>query len=79
MDRAKVIIFIRHHLHKDLKIKYLTIKDSLILWNNLRERYKHQKSVILLKARYEWINLRLQDFKSVTEYNSTLFKMSSKL
>ena len=79
MDRAKVIIFIRHHLHKDLKIKYLTIKDSLILWNNLRERYKHQKSVILLKARYEWINLRLQDFKSVTEYNYTLFKISSKL
>jgi hypothetical protein len=78
-DRAKAMIFIRHHLHEELKTKYLTVKDSLILWNNLRERYEHQKSVILPRARYEWINLRLQDFKSVAEYNSALFKISSKL
>ena len=78
-DRAKAMIFIRHHIHEELKTKYLTIKDPLILWNNLRERYEHQKPVILPKARYEWINLRLQDFKSVIEYNSALFKMSSKL
>jgi hypothetical protein len=73
------MIFIRHHLHEELKTEYLTIKDPLILWNNLRERYEHQKSVILSKARYEWINLRLQDFKSVTEYNSALFKIRSRL
>ena len=42
-DCAKAIIFIRHHLHEKLKTEYLTVKDSLILWNNLRERYKHQK------------------------------------
>jgi hypothetical protein len=78
-DRAKLMIFIRHYLHEELKTKYLTIKDPLILWNNLRERYEHQKSVTLPKARYEWINLRLQDFKSVAEYNSTLVKISSKL
>ena len=58
-DHAKPMIFIRHHLHEELKTEYLIIKDPLILWNNLRERYKHQKSVILPKARYEWINLRL--------------------
>jgi hypothetical protein len=78
-DRVKAMIFIRHHLHEELKTEYLTIKDPLLLWNNLRERYRHQKSIILLKTRYEWINLRLQDFKSVTEYNSALFKISSKL
>ena len=58
-DRAKAMIFIRYHLYVKLKTEYLTIKDLLILWNNLRERYEHQKSVILPKARYEWINLRL--------------------
>jgi hypothetical protein len=78
-DRAKTMIFIRHHLHEELKTEYLTIKDPLILWNNLRERYEHQKSIILPKARYEWIHLRLQDFKNVAEYNSVLFKISSKL
>ena len=78
-DRTKAMIFIRHHLHEELKTEYLTIKDPLILWNNLRERYEHQMSVIFPKARYEWINLRLQDFKSVIEYNSALFKIILKL
>lgn len=27
-------------------------------------------------ARYDWINLRLQDFKSVAEYNSALLKIT---
>jgi hypothetical protein len=40
-DRAKAMIFICHHLHEELKTEYLTVKDPLILWNNLRERYKH--------------------------------------
>ena len=35
--------------------------------------------MILLKARYDWMHLRLQDFKSFSEYNSTLFKISSQL
>jgi hypothetical protein len=39
----------------------------------------HQKTVILPKARYDWMHLRLQDFKSVSEYNSALFKISSQL
>ena len=30
-DHAKSMIFIRHHLHKELKIEYLTVKDPLIL------------------------------------------------
>ena len=35
--------------------------------------------MILPKARYDWMHLRLQDFKSVSEYNSALFKTSSQL
>ncbi|XP_058208289.1 uncharacterized protein LOC131321309 [Rhododendron vialii] len=76
-DCAKAMIFIRHHLHEDLKSEYLTVKDPLNLWNNLKERYGHQKAVILPNARYCWLNLRLQDYKSVSEYNSTLFKIVS--
>jgi hypothetical protein len=54
-DRVKAMIFIRYHLHEELKTEYLTVKNPLILWNNLRERYEHQKSIILTRARYEWI------------------------
>ena len=77
--KAKAMIFLRHHLHEDLKVEYLTVKDPQILWQNLKERYDHQKTVVLPKARNDWHNLRLQDFKSVTEYNSAMFKITSRL
>ncbi|KAI9381208.1 hypothetical protein POPTR_015G070400v4 [Populus trichocarpa] len=66
-DRIKAMIFIHYHLYKGLKIE----------WQNLRERYDHQKFIILSQARYDWLHLRLQDFKSVSEYNSAPFKITS--
>ncbi|XP_017604257.1 uncharacterized protein LOC108451032 [Gossypium arboreum] len=78
-DKAKAMIFLLHHLHEGLKTEYLTVKDPQILWANLKERYDHQKTVILPKARYEWLNLRLQDFKSVSDYNSAMFRITSQL
>ncbi|XP_074374557.1 uncharacterized protein LOC141714964 [Apium graveolens] len=73
------MIFLRRHLHEGLKTEYLTVKNPLELWKNLKDRYDHQKTVILPKARYDWMHLRLQDFKTVSEYNSALFKISSQL
>ncbi|XP_074356213.1 uncharacterized protein LOC141695906 [Apium graveolens] len=78
-QNAKAITFLRYHIHEDLKSEYLTIKNPLTLWNNLKDRFDHQKLVHLPSARYDWINLMLQDFKSVVEYNFALFKISSKL
>ena len=78
-DKAKAMIFLRHHLHEGLKAEYLTIKDHLVLWNNLKERYDHQNMVILPKARYDWMHLHLQDYKTVSEYNSAMFCISSQL
>ena len=78
-DHAKALIFLRHHLDESLKNEYLTVKDSLVLWQSLKDRYDNQKTVILPKARYDWLHLRLQDFKSVSEYNSALFKISLQL
>ena len=78
-DKAKAMIFLRQHLHEGLKAEYLTIKDPLVLWNNLKERYDHQKTVILPKSRYDWMHLRFQDYKTVSEYNSVMFRISSQL
>ena len=78
-DRAQALIFLQCHLHENLKGEYLTIKDPLTLWNELKGRYDHHKTVILPKAQYNWMHLRLQDLKIVSEYNSTLFKISSQL
>lgn len=38
-DRAKALIFLRHHLNDGLKIEYLTVKDPQELWKNLKERF----------------------------------------
>ncbi|XP_056697498.1 uncharacterized protein [Spinacia oleracea] len=78
-DKAKAMIFLRHHLHEGLKTEYLTVKNPQILWSNLKERYDQQKTVILPKARHDWLHLRLHDFKSVSEYNSAMFKINFQL
>ncbi|KAK4359786.1 hypothetical protein RND71_022015 [Anisodus tanguticus] len=51
-ENVKAMIFMRHHLDEALKIEYLTIKDSLVLWKNLKERYDYRKMVFLPKARH---------------------------
>ncbi|XP_070055713.1 uncharacterized protein [Nicotiana tomentosiformis] len=71
--------FLRHHLYERLKIEYITVKDPLVLWNGLKERYDNLKLVTLPQARYDWAHLRLQEFNSISEYNSAMFKITSKL
>ena len=78
-NRAKAMIFLCHHLDEGLKMEYLTVKDPLVLWNNLKDRYDYLKLVVLPQARYDWIHLRLQDFKSIIEYKSSMFKIISQL
>nr|XP_017250847.1 PREDICTED: uncharacterized protein LOC108221484 [Daucus carota subsp. sativus] len=70
-NRAKAMIFLRRHLHEALKSEYLTVKNPLELWKSLKDRYDHQKTVILPKARYDWMHLRLQDFKTNHESRPT--------
>ena len=42
-DRAEALIFLRHHLDESLKNEYLTVKDPLVLWQSLQDRYDHHK------------------------------------
>ncbi|XP_070036529.1 uncharacterized protein [Nicotiana tomentosiformis] len=54
-------------------------KIHLFFWNGLKERYDNLKLVTLPQAPYDWAHLRLQDFKVVSEYNSAMFRITSKL
>ena len=45
----------------------------------LKRKIRHLKLIVLPKARYDWLHLRLQDFKSVSEYNSAMFRITSQL
>ncbi|XP_074346346.1 uncharacterized protein LOC141685122 [Apium graveolens] len=66
-------------MHEDLKSEYLEVEDPFILWENLKDRFDHQKLVYLPATENDWANLRFQDFKSVRAYSSALFKISSRL
>ncbi|KAK5836390.1 hypothetical protein PVK06_012177 [Gossypium arboreum] len=59
-------------------MEYLTMKYPLELWKNLKERFDHQKMVILPKTSYDWMHLRLQDFKT-QQYCEKGFKRYSEL
>ncbi|XP_056685461.1 uncharacterized protein [Spinacia oleracea] len=78
-EKAKATVLIRHHLHDSLKTEYLMVENPKELWDSLKERYGHHKRVLLPKAQFDWTNLKFQDFKCVSEYNSTLFKIVSLL
>ena len=78
-DKTKAIMFIYHQIQEEIKNEYLTIEDPLELWKNLKERYDHQRAMVLPKAQYDWLHLRFQDFKSVSDYNSAMFKIVSQL
>ena len=49
------------------------------MWNDFKDIFDHQKMVNLPNARYDWKHPRLQDFKTVSDYNYALFKISSRL
>ncbi|KAI5349917.1 hypothetical protein L3X38_002808 [Prunus dulcis] len=62
-ENAKATIFLRRHIHEALKSEYVVVDESLVLWKALGERYDHQKTMTLPRARYEWTHLRFQDYK----------------
>jgi hypothetical protein len=73
------LYLIRSHIHPDLKAKYLLEENPQNLWNSLKQRYEQQKTLVLPVANYEWMQLRLQDFKTVSDYNHAVHRICSKL
>ncbi|XP_056844485.1 uncharacterized protein LOC108808438 [Raphanus sativus] len=53
------------------------MENPLDLWNALKRRYDHQKTVMLPRVQYDWKHLRFQDYKTIDKYNSVLFKIVS--
>ncbi|XP_010317852.1 uncharacterized protein [Solanum lycopersicum] len=76
-EKAKAMIFLLHHLNEDQK--YLTVKVPLELWTYLKGTYDYLKATVLPRARYEWMHLHFQDFKTVIEYNAFVFRITSQL
>jgi len=78
-SKAKAIVFLRHHLYDNSKNEYITREDPVDIWESLQDRFDHQKYVILSKDKHEWLNLRFLDYKSVGDYNSTMFGITPRM
>eukprot|EP00267_Zea_mays_P022095 XP_008646549.1 uncharacterized protein LOC103628043 [Zea mays] len=78
-EKTKAAIFLRRHIHPDLKMEYLEVKDPLVLWTKLRERFGVQKHVMLPRAQQEWATLRFLDFKTVEAYNTAIHRIVAQL
>ncbi|KAJ1267790.1 hypothetical protein BS78_07G085200 [Paspalum vaginatum] len=82
IDQHKYValyFIIRKHIHLDLKSKYLLEENPSELWLALKQHYEQQKAIILPEANYEWAQLRLQDFKTIGDYNHDVHRISAKL
>ena len=79
LHKYNALYIIRNHIHIDLKLEYLMEEDPYTLWLALQTRYEQQKAVILPEATHEWTQLRIQDFKSIGEFNHAVHKICSKL
>ncbi|KAE8774263.1 hypothetical protein D1007_53433 [Hordeum vulgare] len=73
------LFIIRYHIHPDLKSEYLHEESPSTLFLALKTRYEQQKAVFLPEALHDCTHLRLQDFKSIGEYNHAVHKISSQL
>jgi hypothetical protein len=78
-DKAKALHFLRHHLHPDLKSEYMTERDPLALWQSLKDYFSQQLTIVLPRARQNWITLCFQDYKPVAAYNSALHRIVTKM
>jgi hypothetical protein len=54
-------------------------EEPHVLWAALQSHYEQQKAMILPEANHDWTMLRLQDFKSIGEYNHAIHKICDRL
>ena len=49
-NKYEAFYIIRNHIHLDLKSEYRMEENPRALWDNLKQRYEHQKVVVLPEA-----------------------------
>ena len=77
--KYNALYIIRHHILTYIAIEYVMEEEPSTLWQSLKNRYEQHKAVIQPEASHEWSQLRLQDFKTIGEYNHVVHKICAKL
>jgi hypothetical protein len=78
ITKYTALLLLRTSIHKDLKKEYLLEENPRNLWVSPQKRYEQQKEIICSEAQHECNHLRLQDFKSITDYNHTVHNICTR-
>ncbi|KAL6645562.1 hypothetical protein ACP70R_017170 [Stipagrostis hirtigluma subsp. patula] len=70
---------LRHHLSTTLKNEYMTERNPKVLWDSLYERFEKIETILLPHVKREWANPRFEDFKTVKDYNTTLYGITTRM
>ncbi|KAL6621237.1 hypothetical protein ACP70R_033669 [Stipagrostis hirtigluma subsp. patula] len=79
VEQAMALHILRHHLSTTLKNEYMTEKNPKVLWDLLHERFEKMEIVLLPRVKREWANLRFQDFKTIEDYNTALYGITTRM
>ena len=81
-DRTEALIFLCHHLDESLKNEYLTVKDPLVLWKSLQDRYDHHKISMMricLKKKKTFTTFHASNVLMQQQYRERRFTKYSEL
>lgn len=79
-NAARAVCLLLRHLHKDLKMNYLEERNPAVIWKSLRLRFDtDRKQAMLPLLNDEWNKLCFYNFKTVTEYATKLYSITSEL
>ena len=77
---AKAICLLLRHLHQQLKANYLGENDPKVIWDSLKLRFDTDRKQTLLPLLLdEWNKLCFYNYKTVTEYSTTVYRVTTEL
>ena len=77
---AKAICLLLRHLQQDLKANYLGEKNPKVVWESLKLRFDTDRKQSLLPLLVdEWNKLCFYNYKTVTEYSTTVYRITTEL
>ncbi|KAL6652682.1 hypothetical protein ACP70R_011607 [Stipagrostis hirtigluma subsp. patula] len=78
-EQAMALYILKHHLSTTLKNEYMTERNPKVLWDSLHERFEKIEIVLLPRVKREWANLRFQNLKTVEDYNTALYGITTRM
>lgn len=77
---SKALCFILKHLAPQLKSDYLTESNPSVVWKSLDLRFNtDRKATMLPILKDEWEKLKFQNFKTVSDYATELYRITNQL